>query len=158
MRADDIKHIVSVPDILQRYGVEVKRGRCRGFCHDGRDQNMQVSEQFAYCHVCHAKFDIFSIVQHFENCDFKRAKQILDPCGHSFADEMRARKISNQRKAEEQKRKEDSEKAMDAECEYIRLVRQREMYKPKSPDEPLHPLFAEALQKLEIVEMRLMEV
>lgn len=158
MRAEDIKHIVSVPDILQRYGVEVKRGRCRGFCHDGRDQNMQVSEQFAYCHVCHAKFDIFSIVQHFENCDFKRAKQIIDPCGHRFADEMRARKISNRRKAEEQKRKDESEKIISAECEYLRLIRQREMYKPRSPCEVPDPRFMEALQKLEIAELRLQEV
>lgn len=158
MTKDEIKVCVLIQDVLQRYGVEIRRGRCRGFCHDGRDLNMQVSDRIAYCHVCHAKYDVFDIVMHFEQCDFATAKRLLDPSRMSLADEIKAKASAKNFKAEDEKRKATSLAAVDAQCEYLRLTRQRELYKPASPDDPPDPRFLEALEKLEIAELRLQEV
>ena len=77
MTSDEVKAMVSVPDVLSRYGIEVKRGRCRGFCHSGKDLNAKVSRDFYYCYVCGAGMDVFEIVQWFEKCDFKTAFELL---------------------------------------------------------------------------------
>jgi len=69
--------MISVPEVLARYGIEVKRGRCRGFCHSGKDLNAKVTRDFYYCYVCDTGMDIFEITQWFENCDFKTAFELL---------------------------------------------------------------------------------
>ena len=69
-RKEELRMLISVSTILTKYGVKVRSGRCKGFCHNGSDYNMRVSSDACYCHVCSKGFDIFGIVQHFENCDF----------------------------------------------------------------------------------------
>lgn len=77
MTKDDLKATITVPEVLRRYGVEIRRGRCRGFCHSGRDWNMGVYEHNCHCFVCDKDYDIFAVVEYFENCSFKRAFEIL---------------------------------------------------------------------------------
>lgn len=76
-RKDELRVTISVPSVLNRYGMKVNRNRCQGFCHDGKDYNMKVFETGCHCFVCNKSFDIFSIVQHFENCDFWTAFELL---------------------------------------------------------------------------------
>lgn len=76
-RKDELRVTISVPSVLNRYGMKVKRNRCQGFCHDGKDYNMKVFETGCHCFVCNKSFDIFSIVQHFDNCDFWTAFELL---------------------------------------------------------------------------------
>ncbi|MFV0361555.1 MAG: hypothetical protein ACK5LL_00480, partial [Suipraeoptans sp.] len=56
-----------VPKLLVRYGVEIKKGRFKPFCHVS-DQNSGkiLNDQRAYCHVCGKVIDCFDIVAHFE--------------------------------------------------------------------------------------------
>lgn len=68
---------ISVPDVLARYGVTVKRKRCRGFCHGGKDLNMKVFRDGCHCFVCGRSFDIFDITMFFNNCDFWAAFELL---------------------------------------------------------------------------------
>lgn len=77
MTKDEIKASVTMPDILARYGVDVRHRRCKGFCHYGRDYNMAVYDTSCYCFVCDKSFDVFGVVQFFENCDFPKAFEIL---------------------------------------------------------------------------------
>lgn len=77
MTSDEVKAMVSVPEVLARYGIEVKRGRCKGFCHAGKDLNAKVTRDFYYCYVCDTGMDIFQIVQWFDNCDFRTAFELL---------------------------------------------------------------------------------
>ena len=74
----DIRIMNKVADRLRMYGVEIKRGRCRGFCHNGHDYNMVVKDDCCFCYVCRKTFDIFDIVMFFENCGFKEAVEKLD--------------------------------------------------------------------------------
>jgi hypothetical protein len=77
LTSDEVKAMISVPEVLARYGIEVKRGRCKGFCHNGKDLNAKVTNEFYYCYVCDKGMDIFEIVQYLDNCDFKAAFEIL---------------------------------------------------------------------------------
>ena len=67
-----------VPERLRMYGVEIKRGRCRGFCHNGHDFNMVVKDNYCFCYVCNKSFDIFDVVMFFENCTFMESVEKLD--------------------------------------------------------------------------------
>lgn len=76
-RIDEIKAVLTVPEILQKYGVEIRRGRCRGICHAGKDFNAKVTRDYLWCYVCGEAMDIFAITQYFENCDFRAAFELL---------------------------------------------------------------------------------
>lgn len=76
-RIDEIKAMVTVPEVLQRYGIDIKRGRCRGICHDGKDLNAKVCRDYLWCYVCNKSMDVFAITQHFECCDFWTAFELL---------------------------------------------------------------------------------
>ena len=92
----EIRLTNKVPDRLRMYGWEIRRGRCRGFCHNGHDFNMVVSDYSAYCYVCNQSFDIFDIVKHFENCTFSEAvDKLSSPL--SYGDRLRIRRIQRER-------------------------------------------------------------
>ena len=68
---------VSVPDILYRYGVSVRNGRCKAICHEGNNYTVKVSHGLYYCFKCNRSMDIFDITMHFNNCDFWTAFELL---------------------------------------------------------------------------------
>lgn len=67
----------TVPEVLARYGVQVKRGRCKSICHDGRKYTAKVSDDLYYCFKCSQAMDIFDIVMFMDNCDFRTAFELL---------------------------------------------------------------------------------
>lgn len=77
MTKEEVKAINTVPEILMRYGVEVKRGRCKSICHDGKHYTAKVSEELYFCFKCSKSMDVFDIVMHMDNCDFRTAFELL---------------------------------------------------------------------------------
>ena len=83
------------------------------------------------------------------------------PCGEkmSLRDKYRLDKKAKERKAIALAEKAETERIdnefWDALHEWSRLDRQLREHKPKTSDEPLHPLFVEALQKISYAEYRL---
>ena len=73
----DIRIMNKVPERLRMYGVNIKKGRCKGFCHNGHDYNMVVKDYYCFCYVCNESFDIFDVVMFFENCTFPEAVEKL---------------------------------------------------------------------------------
>lgn len=79
-RKEAIRATTSVIDVLSRYGVQVKRGRCVPICHEPRikkAQNAKVSDELYHCFPCNKSMDIFDITMHFNNCDFWTAFELL---------------------------------------------------------------------------------
>ena len=109
MTKDEIKAIITVPQVLQQYGIEVKRGRCKGFCHDGKDLNVKVSDGLYYCYVCNRSMDIFDITMELNHCDFRTAFELLGgtekPSFTTTIKANKARKEREQRVARERKKK-----------------------------------------------------
>lgn len=107
---EELKEIVSVPEVLQRYGVHIKGGRCKAICHDGKNYTAKVSDKLYYCFKCNKSMDIFDIVMHFNSCDFYTAFLLL---GGGEKTDFRTRVKTNQAKLkkknklrEQQKKKE----------------------------------------------------
>lgn len=76
-RKETIKATTSVPEVLTRYGVQIKRGRCKAICHNGDNLTAKVSHGLYYCFKCNLAMDIFDITMHFNNCDFWTAFELL---------------------------------------------------------------------------------
>ena len=95
---EEIKAITTVQEVLQRFGVEVKRGRCRGFCHGGKDLNVKVSDGFYFCYVCNKGMDIFDITMELNHCDFHTAFELLGGTEKpSFTTTIKANKARRER-------------------------------------------------------------
>ena len=104
MTSDEVKAMVSVPEVLARYGIDARRGRCKGFCHSGKDMNAKVTRDFYYCYVCDKGMDIFEIVQWFENCDFKTAFELLGGSDKpSFTAYIKASQSKKRRESEKKR-------------------------------------------------------
>lgn len=104
-----LKQTIDCKDVLARYGVKIRGGRCVGFCHNGKDLNVKVFRDGIQCFVCGKRMDIFEIVQHFENCDFWTAFQILggtDNIDNSTKEKIRLAAI----KREQERLKEEKQK------------------------------------------------
>lgn len=97
-RRDIIKSNITVPEVLQKYGVKVMRGRSIGICHAGKDLNAKVTNEYLWCYVCNESMDIFDITMHFTHCDFWTAFELLGGTEKpSFTATVRANKAKKER-------------------------------------------------------------
>lgn len=79
---DEIKDRVKMSDLLSAYGIERTRGTNIYKCPFHGDKHpsaiiVKNSDKF-HCFVCNQSWDIFDVVQKFENCDFPTAIKICD--------------------------------------------------------------------------------
>lgn len=75
MTKEEIKQNVTMPEVVRRYGIEIRRdGMCSCPFH-GRDRHpsMKVFKDGCHCFTCGAHEDIFSFIQRMDDCDFKTA-------------------------------------------------------------------------------------
>lgn len=116
MTAEEIKQTYSMREIVERYGVQVKRdGMCCCPIHGERHPSMKVYKDSYHCFSCGSNGDVFTFVQKMENCDFKTAFYLLG--GEYQKDHRtsqitayRAQKAREKREKEEQKRKDEVKK------------------------------------------------
>lgn len=78
----EIKSRVKMRDLLENYGIRPYRGTNIYRCvfHNDKHPSARItpdSDRF-HCFVCNKAWDIFDFVQEYENCDLKKAIQILD--------------------------------------------------------------------------------
>ena len=159
--ADEIKSRLKMPEVLRYYGFDIKRCRIPCPIHSGSDRNCGVKDEYIHCFVCGATVDVIGFEMQYFNLDFPKAISKLNddfrlglPIGKKIdrrtqleinkAVFERKRKAEQQQK-ERQKIEDDYWAAFD---EWKRLDDNRRNYAPKSPTEPLHPLFVEALKNI----------
>lgn len=83
IHADLIKDRVSVPMLLERYGVKVGRGgRCACPIHHGKDANMAVKERWFRCYRCGKSGTVIDLQMALSGADFQQAIQELDAMFH----------------------------------------------------------------------------
>lgn len=135
MTKDEIKAITTVPEVLQRYGVEVKRGRCKPICHEPRmhdAKNAKVSDGLYYCFPCDKTMDIFDITMHFNNCDFWTAFELLGgtekPSFTAVVKANLAKKEREQRMARECIKKAELRKIQNYITAYRNIIAKSEPY------------------------------
>ena len=154
-----IKYRLKMSDILLKYGIEEKK-RMPCPLHNGTDCNFEIKGDHWRCYSRCGSGDVISFVQKMVGLSFQDTwKKIDSDFGLNIYGEHsleEGRRSHFQQQAMQSKReRENAEKKMaqqnywKAFDEWKRLDDNRRIYKPKSTEEELHPLFVESLQKLD---------
>lgn len=161
--ANEIKQRLNSKDVLNAYGIETNS---KGFAvcpfHNEKTASFKVydGDRGYYCFGCGESGDVITFVQKLFDLSFPDALRKIDAdfClniygDHTFEELRRSHYKQMAIKAERERKRREKEQT-DKEYwaafdEWKRLDENRRIYKPKSPDEDLHPLFVESLQKLE---------
>ena len=161
---DIIKSQINMIDICKTYGFNIQRGNfiCCPF-HNEKTPSLKLYDgnRGFYCFGCGEHGSVIDFVMRYFNIDFPKAISKLNddfklglPIGKKID---RRTQLEINKAAFERKRKIESEKKLQEQIEndywtafdeWKRLDDNRRNYAPKTPTEPLHPLFVEALKNI----------
>ena len=150
---ETVKQSIPVKEAAQRYGIEVKRGgmACCPF-HDDKHPSMKLNEDYFYCFGCGATGDVIELTARLYNLSPKKAAgKLAQDFGLIYDSQAPPRHYIRQ-KSETQKFKESRDHAFRVLADYFHLLRKWESnYTPKTPEEPMHPRFLEAVQQKDYI-------
>ena len=159
-----VKDAIPTRVAAEHYGIEVKRNgmACCPF-HDDRTPSMKVDKRF-HCFGCQEDGDVIDFVGKLFDLSPKRAaEKLAEDFGVQYdglqpwRPQKRPSVISRLEAAQEYRKKEN--RCYRVLCGYFRLLQDwKEQYAPQPSDEEWHPLFCEALQKIDYVEYLLDEL
>jgi hypothetical protein len=91
---EGIKNLINIEDVLNRYGINHKRSRCRCPIHKGSNPtSFSFNDTVFHCHSCGASGNVFQLIQYLENCGFRESlKGIAAMAGISIDDNLPDRK------------------------------------------------------------------
>jgi DNA primase len=161
MRIDAVQTIkdrLMMRDVLLRYGYEPKR-RIKCPIHNGDGLNFEIKEHSFMCYSQCGGGDVITFVQKLFSLSFQEALKKIDVdfglnlYGDKTFEELRkshyqTKQLQAKREREKAEREQAQAKYWAVFDEWKRLDDNKRNYAPKTPDEELHPLFVEALQKL----------
>ena len=155
-----IKDRLTMCEVLERYGYEPnKKGfMCCPF-HLEKAPSMKIYEKDYHCFGCGEHGDVITFVQKMFNLSFKEALKKIDIdfglnlYGDKTFEELRkshyqTKQLQAKKEREKAEKEQSNVEYWAAFDEWKRLDDNRQNYVPKTPDEELHSLFIEALQKL----------
>lgn len=162
-QVEAIKSRVTMADVCQFYGIETNN---KGFAccpfHNEKTASFKIysGDRGYHCFGCGESGDVIDFVRRFENLPFQDALRKIDLnfglnlFGNRSFEERRQSHFRQKAIIAERERKKAEREAANRQYwkvfdEWKRLSDNRKHYKPKSPEEPLHPLFVESLQKLQ---------
>lgn len=165
MRVDAVQTIkdrLTMRDVLLRYGYTPKR-RMPCPLHNGKDNNFEVKEKSFMCYSHCGSGDIISFVQRLFGLSFPDTLKKIDLDfnlnlygEHTFEDLRKSHYRQKQIQAERERKKREKEQAENEYWavfdEWKRLDDNKRNYAPKTMEEEWHPLFIEALQKIDYQE------
>ena len=151
---ETVKQSVTVREAAERYGIEVKRGgmACCPF-HDDKNPSMKLNEEYFYCFGCGATGDVIDLTARLYNQSPKEAaEKLAQDFGLIYDSQAPPRRNYVRQKTEAQKFKESRDHAFRVLADYFHLLRKWETgYTPKTPEEPMHPRFLEAVQQKDYI-------
>lgn len=130
---DSIKQRVTMPDLINRYGVAVRRGMCNCPFHGERHPSMKIYDDGFHCFACGAHGDVISWVMQYDRVGFSAACERLcewygidvTPTVETPAEARRAALVN----------------------EYAAAKRRVKELEPKTPDEPPAEEFWKAIEE-----------
>ena len=155
-----IKDRLTMCEVLERYGYEPnKKGFMCCMFHNEKTPSMKIFEKDYHCFGCGEHGDVITLVQKLFNLSFQETLKKIDIdfglnlYGDKTFEELRKshyqlKRLQAKREREKAEREQLNVEYWAAFDEWKRLDDNRQNYVPKTPDEELHPLFVEALQKL----------
>ena len=149
-----VKQFVTVREAAERYGIKVKRGgmACCPF-HDDKNPSMKLNEEYFYCFGCGATGDVIDLTARLYNLSPKEAaEKLAQDLGLIYDSQAPPRRNYVRQKTEAQKFQENRDHAFRVLTDYFHLLRKWEAgYTPKTPEEPMHPRFLEAVQQKDYI-------
>ena len=149
-----VKQSVSTRDAAAFYGIEVKRNgmACCPF-HDDKNPSMKLNEEYFYCFGCGATGDVIDLTARLYNLSPKEAaEKLAQDFGLIYDSQAPPRRRYVRQKTEAQKFQENRDHAFRVLADYFHLLRKWEAgYTPKTPEEPMHPRFLEAVQQKDYI-------
>ena len=154
----EIKARLSCRDLLTMHGIHVNsKGRCCCCFHDDSRPSMAVYDNGVHCFACNAGADLIGLAEQLYQCSTAEAIRItaelagIAPVSDTKDYAKRAETARN--KADERKQTINAlnESYYKLLAEFARLERNKTEYAPRSPDTDLHPLFVEAITRIEFV-------
>lgn len=154
-----IKERLTMREVLERYGFSAKR-RIPCPLHNGKKDNFEIKGNNWRCYSRCGSGDIISFVQKLFGLSFQDTLRKIDADfglniygNHSFEELRRSHYHQQALQIKREREKREREKAENdywaAFDEWKRLDDNHRLYRPKTPDEELHPLFVESFQKLD---------
>lgn len=162
--AEKIKSMVTMPEMMEQYGFRLdKAGFCKCPFHSERSASFKAypGTRGYYCFGCGAHGSVIDFVMRFFGLSFGDSiKKINDdfslglPIGEKLD---KRKKLEMNRQSFMRKREVEAEKAEQERLdnaywaafdEWKRLDDNKRNFAPKTPSEPLHPLFVEALKNI----------
>ena len=167
--AREIKDRLTLPEIARHYGFTPNRhGRMPCPFHNGKDPNLGLKDRYYNCFVCGAKGDAITFVQDLFGLNFSDTISKINsdfslglPIGKRIdrRKQIEMERLAFQRRQKAKQEEAERHKIEDAYWaafdEWKRLDDNKRNYEPKTPEDPWHPLFVEALQKIEYAEYKL---
>ena len=151
---ETVKQFVTIREAAERYGIEVKRGgmACCPF-HDDKNPSMKLNEEYFYCFGCGATGDVIDLTARLYNLSPKEAaEKLAQDFGLIYDSQAPPRRRYVRLKTEAQKFQENRDHAFRILADYFHLLRKWEAgYTPKTPEEPMHPRFLEAVQQKDYI-------
>ena len=149
-----VKQSVSTREAAAFYGIEVKRNgmACCPF-HDDKNPSMKLNEEYFYCFGCGATGDVIDLTARLYNLSPKEAaEKLAQDFGLIYDSQAPPRRRYVRQKTEAQKFQENRDHAFRVLADYFHLLRKWEAgYTPKTPEEPMHPRFLEAVQQKDYI-------
>ena len=168
---DVIKSRISMIDICKTYGFNIQRGNfiCCPF-HNEKTPSLKLYDgnRGFYCFGCGEHGSVIDFVMRYFGLDFKSAISKLNddfclglPIGQRIdrRKQLEMERLAFQRRQKAKQEEEEHQQIEDAYWaafdEWKRLDENKRNYAPKTPTEPLHPLFVEALKNIASAEYNL---
>ena len=162
--ANEIKSRVSMPEMMRHYGFELDRsGFCKCPLHGEKTGSFKAysGNRGFYCFGCGAHGSVIDFVMQYFGLNFQDAIAKINTdfsLGLPIGEKLDRRKqLEMNRQAFIRKREMNAKKAEQERLESVywtafdewkRLDDNKRNYAPKTPTEPLHPLFVEALKNI----------
>lgn len=157
----EIKEQVTAREVAERYGYRISRnGMMRCPFHDDKTPSMKIDRNFI-CFGCQEKGDVIRFAEKlFDLKPYDAAQKLIADFGLTVTVPESGNsppKKKQKQKSKAKRRSEKFQKSVDriysTYCDYLHLLNDwRYRYAPETPEDDLHPMFVEALQKTNYVE------
>jgi len=160
-----VKDSVTTRQAAESYGFQVRHNgmMCCPF-HDDKNPSMKVDNRF-HCFGCGEDGDVIDFVGKLYSLSPKQAaEKLAHDFGVSYDGQERYKPVKGKKPSIVKRIKEiqitdAADKCVGILCDYFRLMTEwKKDYAPKSEDEQLHPLFVEALHRLDYIDYVLDEL
>ena len=132
MDKEELKKIYSMKDVIKMYGFETNNSdfsKCP--FHEGTDAmpQMKIYADHYHCHKCGAHGDIFTFVQHMENCTFPETIRILNEKYVNKKEKQKPSSFRTRFEKYKEKKKHETEVAREKRYERERVARDERLYR-----------------------------